>query len=156
MKLLMDSDCLIKLAKSSLKEIVCQSFAVTIPPIVKKEIVEDSTEQPDAMVIKQNLEKKLLVLSKQEQTASKGEEAVFTVFQSGRYDAICSDDRRFIKRLRLFQVPFLTPAVLIAVLLRKGKITLQEALRKLDSLSPVISEEEYGTVKAALANWRKE
>ena len=152
----MDSDCLIKLVKSSLKEIVCRSFSVAIPAFVKKEVVEDSAGQPDAIVIKDNLEKKLLAVSKQEQTVSKGEEAVFVVFQSGRYDAICSDDKRFIKRLRLFQVPYMTPAVLIAVLLKKGKLTVHEALRKLESLSPMISDEEYSTVKAVLANWRQE
>ena len=156
MMLLLDSDCLIKLVKSSLKEVVCRSFTIVIPPLVKKEVVEDSSEEPDAMVVKDNLEKKLLAVSKQKQTVSKGEDAVFTVFQSGRYDAICSDDKRFIKRLRLFQVPYLTPAVLIAVLLKKGKLTVHEALQKLESLSPMISEEEYSTVKAALANWRQE
>ena len=152
----MDSDCLIKLVKSSLKEIVCRSFTVVIPTLVKQEIVEDSPGQPDAMIVKDNLEKKLLSVGKQQQTVSKGEEAVFTVFQSGRYDAICSDDKRFIKRLRLFQVPYMTPAVLIAVLVKNGKMTVHQALQKLESLSPMISDEEYSTVKAVLANWGNE
>ena len=152
----MDSDCLIKLAKSSLKEIICSSFAVSIPPIVKKEIIEDSAGQPDSLLIKQNLEKKLLAVSEQEMSAAKGEEGLFKVFQSGRYDAICSDDKRFIKRLRLFQVPYMTPGVLIVLLLKKKKITVHEALRKLELLSPMISDEEYATVKVVLANWRKE
>ena len=152
----MDSDCLIKLVKSSLKETVCQSFTVVIPTLVKREVVEDSRGQPDAMIVKDNLEKKLLSVSQQPQSPSKGEEAVFSVFQSGGYDAICSDDKRFVKRLRLFQVPYMTPAVLIAVLVKQGKITVHQALHKLESLSPMISDEEYSTVKVFLAGWRQE
>jgi hypothetical protein len=153
MKLLMDSDCLTKLVKSSLKETVCAGFSVEIPLLVKKEVVDNSGDEPDAEVIKTNVEKNRIRVSTPRH--SKGEEAVFTVFQSGGYDAICSDDKRFIKRLRLFEIPYLTPAVLIAVLLKKKKITLQQAFQKLDSLGPMISEEEYSTVKAFLSNWRE-
>jgi rRNA-processing protein FCF1 len=152
----MDSDCLIKLVKSSLKETVCQNFTVVIPALVKREIVDDSRGQPDATIVKDNLEKKLLWESIGPRTVSKGEEAVFSVFRSGQYDAICSDDKRFLKRLRLFQVPYMTPAVLIAVLLKNGKLTVHQALQKLESLSPMISDEEYSTVKVFLAGWRKE
>lgn len=152
----MDSDCLIKLVKSSLKETVCQHFTVVIPTLVKREIVDDSRGQPDATIVKDNLEKKLLSESKQPRTISKGEEAVFSVFQSGQYDAICSDDKRFLKRLRLFHVPYMTPAVLIAVLVKNGKLTVLQALQKLESLSPMISDEEYSTVRVFLAGWRQE
>lgn len=92
----------------------------------------------------------------QPRTVSKGEEAVFSVFQSGQFDAICSDDKRFLKRLRLFQVPYMTPAVLIAVLVNNGKLTVKQALQKLESLSPMISDEEYSTVRVFLAGWRRE
>ncbi len=151
----MDSDCLIKLAKSSLKEIVCRSFVVVIPPLVKKEVVDDASEQPDSILVKSNIEKKLLTVGSGTGSGSKGEEAVFNVFQSGQYDAICSDDKRFIKRLRLFEVPYLTPAVLIAVIFRQGNIPLKDALEKLESLAPMISDDEYLTVKTFLANWRR-
>ncbi len=151
----MDSDCLIKLVKSSLKEIVCQSFVVVIPPVVKKEVVNDSRDQPDAMIVKENLEKELLTVSAPSGGASKGEEVVFAVFQSGGYDAICSDDKRFIKRLRLFEVPYLTPGVLVLLLLKERKISSKRALEKLESLTPVISDDEYLTVKNFLTNWRQ-
>lgn len=150
----MDSDCLIKLVKSLLKEVVCRSFTVVIPPLVRQEVVDDGSGRPDAEIVRQNLEAKLLSLSARSRAVSRGEEAVFTVFQSGSYDAICSDDRKFIKRLRLFHVPYLTPAVLIAVLVKNGKLTLKEALDKLEALAPMVSEEEYGTVRLFLAGWR--
>jgi len=155
MKLLMDSDCLIKVVKSSLKEIVCRSFAVTIPPAVKREVVDEAGEQPDAILVMKNIQKKLLTVSASSKSASKGEEAVFEVFQSSRYDAICSDDKRFIKRLRLYGIPYMTPAVLVAMMLKKAKISEEEALAKLESLAPMISDDEYLTVKAFLKNWRR-
>jgi rRNA-processing protein FCF1 len=152
----MDSDCLIKLVKSSLKETVCQNFTVVIPTLVKREIIDDGRGQPDATIVEDNLARKLLSENKQPRTGSKGEEEVFSVFQSGQYDAICSDDKRFLKRLRLFQVPYMTPAVLIAVLVKNGKLTVHQALQKLESLSPMISDEEYATVRVFLAGWRQE
>jgi hypothetical protein len=151
MRLLMDSDCLIKLARSSLKEVVCRSFTVVIPPLVRREVVDKSRGRPDAEIVRKNLDSKLLSLSERRHPASKGEEAVFTIFQSGRYDAICSDDRKFIKRLRLFHVPYLTPAVLIAALVKNGKLTLKDAFEKLEALAPMVSEEEYATVRLFLA-----
>ncbi|HJZ11903.1 MAG TPA: hypothetical protein VJ521_07125 [Acidobacteriota bacterium] len=149
----MDSDCLIKIVKSSLKEMVLRNFNVEIPPLVRKEIVDDSKEQPDALIVKVNLDKKLLTVSRPIPGRSKGEEAVFDVFHSGQYDAICTDDKRFIKRLRLFDVPYFTPAVLIAVMMKAGVLTAGAALEKLESLAPMISDDEYLTVKRVLSTW---
>jgi rRNA-processing protein FCF1 len=151
----MDSDCLIKLVKSSLKELVCANFTVVIPALVKREIVDDSRGQPDATIVKDNLEKKLLSELRKPRAASRGEQELFSEFQSGGYDALCSDDKRFLKRLRLFQIPYMTPAVLIAVLVKDGKLTPDQALQKLESLSPMISDEEYSTAKVFLEGWRE-
>jgi len=63
-------------------------------------------------------------------------------------------DGLFIKRLRLFDIPYITPSVFIAMLLKNGKLTLKEAHKKLDSLSPFVSEDEYNAVKLVLENWR--
>jgi rRNA-processing protein FCF1 len=155
MKLLMDSDCLIKLAKSSIKESVCTSFTVVIPALVKKEVVETTPGHPEVALINENLKRKILSVKSSRGSASKGEEAVFTIFQSGDFDAVCSDDKRFIKRLRLFDVPYLTPAVLVALMLKQKKITRNEALQKLNSLSPFVSEEEYFAVNAFLTAWKE-
>lgn len=152
----MDSDCLIKLVKASLKEMVCDHFTVMVPPLVIKEVVHDSKGQPDAAVVRANLEKELIRVSDAAQKAAKGEDAVYAVFQSGKYDAICSGDKRFIKRLRLLDVPYMTPGVLIVMLLKMGKISLQQAVEKLESLSPMISDDESATVKMFLENWRQE
>lgn len=152
----MDADCLIKLTKSGLKELVCRNFSVVIPQLVKEEIVDNAKGHPDGSVIKKNIESKLIALYRPHSSFRKGEEAVFAVFQKGKYDAICSDDKRFIKRLRFFDIPYITPAVFIAVLLKSGKLELTEAMMKLEALSPFVSDEEYSTVKSVLKDWRKE
>jgi len=154
MKVLMDTDCLIKLTKSKLKELVCRNFSVIIPQVVKEEVIDNAEEHPDAMIIKGNIETGLLSINKKQSSAQKGEDAVFTIFQQGKFDAVCSDDKRFIKRLRLFDIPYITPSVFIAILLKKGKLTIKEAHKKLDSLSPFVSEDEYNAIKLVLDNWR--
>lgn len=150
----MDTDCLIKLTKSTLKELVCRNFSVIIPQMVKEEVVDNAQEQPDARIIEGNIEKGLLTIDRTRSSGQKGEEAVFAVFQQGEFDAVCSDDKRFIKRLRLFDIPYITPSVFIAILLKKGKLTIKDAYKKLDSLSPFVSEDEYNAVKFVLENWR--
>ncbi len=91
----MDADCLIKLTKSRLKELVCKNFNVVIPQIVKEEVLDNAHMYPDALAISENLEKKLLSVYKLSTSLKKGEDAVFIIFQKGNFDAICSDDKRF-------------------------------------------------------------
>jgi len=153
MKLLMDADCLIKLTKSNLKELVCECFSIIIPQNVQEEVIKNTEEYPDATIIKENIEKNLLVVNRQICSSQKGEDAVFTLFKQEKYDAICSDDKRFIKRLRLFNIPYITPSVFIAILLKNGKLTLKEAYQKLNSLSLFISDDEYQAIVMVLKNW---
>src|SRR5437870_6059814 len=77
MRLLMDSDCLIKLVKASLKELVCHHFIVEIPPLVIKETVHESKGLPDAEVIQANLDKKHLAVSGVISPMKRGEDAVY-------------------------------------------------------------------------------
>lgn len=154
MKVVMDADCLIKLTKSALKELVCDNFSVVIPQAVKEEVIDDAGRYPDATIIQKNIDSGLLTMSKAQAPAEKGEEAVLGTFQRGKFDAVCSDDKRFIKRLRLFEIPYITPCVFIAILLKKGKLTVREARKRLDVLSPYVSEDEYSAVKLVLDNWR--
>ena len=154
MNVLMDADCLIKLTKAGLKESVCTHLSVVIPQIVKREIIDLGKNHPDSIVIKDNLNKGLLSLSDVETQVVKGEEAALILFQKGGFDAVLSDDKRFVRRLRALGIPYITPAVCIVLLLKQGKINLPDALGKLELLSPFISSDEYNTVKWALDTWR--
>lgn len=150
----MDADCLIKLTKSKLKELVCNNFSVVMPKLVKEEIIDNAKEHPDSAIIKENLQKGWLKLDQVSSSFKKGEDAVFAVFQQGKFDAICTDDKRFIKKLRLFDIPYITPVVFIAILLRNGKLTIKDARKRLESLSPFVSDDEYNAAKLILDNWR--
>ncbi len=151
----MDADCLIKLTKSNLKELVCQNFSVVLPQLVKEEVVDNAFGHPDAQVIKDNLANNLLDVDNRQQISRKGEDALFTLFQIGGFDAIGSDDKRFIRRLRLLDIPYVTPAVFVAILLKNGKLNVKDSLKRLESLSAFISDEEHQAVCLIIENWRK-
>lgn len=154
----MDADCLIKLTKAGLKEEVCNVFDVVIPHLVKEEVVDRGKTKglPDAFVVERNISGKLIkVKGEKSGKTNTGEKEAMALFQNGGFDAIGSDDRRFIKQLRLFSIPYITPAVFIAIMLKGGKLTLLDAEKKLDALSEYISENEYYAVKTFIKQWRK-
>lgn len=154
MKVLMDADCLIKLTKANLKELICKNFSVHIPQKVKEEVVDNAKGRPDADLINENLDKGMLTVCKSSAHTRKGEDSVFTIYKTGEFDAICSDDKRFIRRLRLFDIAYVTPAVFIAIMLRNGKIEISEACEKMDLLEPFISDDEYNSIRLVIENWR--
>lgn len=146
----MDADCLIKFTKAGLKETVCTCLSVVIPRIVKHEVVDLGKNHPDSIIIKENIARGLLLLSIDEIQDVKGEEAALKIFQNGGFDAILSDDKRFIRRLRVLDIPYMTPASCIVYLMKQGKFSLPEALDKLELLRNFISSDEYNMVKWAL------
>ncbi len=107
MKLIMDSDCLVKLTKAGVKEVLLLSIEVSIPALVKRETVDEAKDKghQDSLMIEENLMKKTLHLVEAKRkkrsllTGAKGEEEVVSVYLSGTYDAVASDDRRFLKKL---------------------------------------------------------
>jgi len=150
MKIIMDADCLIKLTKAGLKERVCQVFSICIPSRVKEEVVDSgkAKELPDAVMIDANIARDLIkVVTVHGSKNAAGEQAAVALFQSGGYDAIGSDDKQFIRQLKLFGIPYLTPATCIAVMHRQGILKTVDALKILDELAAHISESEYHTVK---------
>ena len=56
MKLLMDADCLIKLTKAGLKELVAKKDSVSIPEPVKREVVDAGKKKQcsDAIAVEKN------------------------------------------------------------------------------------------------------
>ncbi|MBA4390995.1 MAG: hypothetical protein C0399_08655 [Syntrophus sp. (in: bacteria)] len=150
----MDADCLIKLTKANLKEIVCKCYAVFTTQTVKKEVVDDGEGRVDALVIDANIRKGLLSVDSHIGPTEKGEESVYALYRADKFDAVCSDDKRFIKKLRLLGIPYITPAVFVVALMRDGQLTAAEAEKKLDALSPFISSDEYLTVQLSIRGRR--
>jgi rRNA-processing protein FCF1 len=149
----MDADCLIKLTKAGLKEPVCRSFEVSVPQLVKREIVENGSGHADAGIIAGNIAQKLIKVRVDRQQYLKGEDAVLIAFKNDKYDAVCSDDRKFLKILRAASVPHATPAVLLCLLVRQKAISLTEACKHLEKLRAYISGDEYAVARLKLESF---
>jgi hypothetical protein len=154
----MDSDCLVKLSKAGAKEAVVSAMEVSIPLLVKKETVDEAKTNGyrDAFMIEENIDKKLLHVVRLQGKKSpgvsmvKGEEEVVSLFSQGNYDAIASDDKRFLKKLASANIPCLTPAACLIYIYKSKKIKKAEAVAMLKALKPFISRDEHAVVKMYL------
>ena len=158
MKIIMDSDCLVKLSKAGAKEAIVSAMEVSMPPLVKKETVDEAKANGyrDAFMIEENIAKELLhvvrLQGKQSSVVSvvKGEEKVVSLFSQGNYDAIASDDKRFLKKLDAANIPYLTPAACLIYLYKSKKIKKTEVTGMLEALKPFISRDEHAVAKLYL------
>ncbi|MBN1670113.1 MAG: hypothetical protein JXR37_03725 [Kiritimatiellae bacterium] len=146
----MDSDSLIKITKAGLKETVCEAWEVTIPRSVQHECVKAARARPDAARIRKNIEATRLTVAPTSAARGKGEDAVLRLFETGAYDAVSSDDARFIRRLRALGIPFAVPGVMIARLREQKAISPGAANEALERLRPMISPEEYAAAALML------
>lgn len=155
MNVVMDADCLIKLTKAQLKEAVCATFRIAIPSAVRLEVMANAADHPECAVVHANLESGALGEVPGHQRSMKGEEAVLAVYRSGTYAGVASDDKRFIKKLRIMGVPFITPAVFVLLLVTKAHVSVAVGLAKLEQLAPLISADEVAVVRLKLENLRE-
>ncbi|MBM3789673.1 MAG: hypothetical protein FJW35_04890 [Acidobacteria bacterium] len=155
MKIVMDSDCLIKLAKAGLKETVCSGFTVVIPQLVKKEVVDNGRAHPESAVVAANMERGLLSVARESRGENIGEDAALKLYRKGGFDAVASDDHRFLKKLKTMGIAYVTPGVFLFLMTRNNKMSIAEALEKLEALAPFISRDEYVVVKLKLEAYRK-
>ena len=151
MKIVMDADCLIKLTRAGMKERVCGEWEVHIPALVRRETTSEAPRLPDAVRIQDNISAGLITVSSGGGGRSKGEEAALQLFRAEAFDAIATDDARFIRRLRGLGVPYAVPAVIVVRLHREGAMTRAEAHEALDALVPLISAEERAAAELMLA-----
>lgn len=150
MKILMDADCLIKLTKAGIKEKICPHFTIILPDPVKKETVDAGKIKgcPDAELIEKNIQEGLIKLvTSRSPHLIKGDRSLIETYKKGGYDAIATDDTRFIRHLRSMEIPFILPGLLPYFLVQKGVIDRPEALQWIEKLSSFISDDEYSTVK---------
>lgn len=155
MKIVMDSDCLVKLTKAGAKELVAASIEVYIPHLVKKETVDDVKVRgyQDSYVIEENISRDIIKVVRHEWKGpltvpvSKGEREVLSLYLKGGYDAIASDDRKFLKKLGDSNIPSMTPTACIVYIYYAGKLGKPEVLELLERLRPMISNEEYTIAK---------
>ncbi len=154
MIILMDSDCLIKLTKAGLKDVVCRHFKVFIPAVVKLEVVDAGKQHQcsDATIVEQNIQDEKITIATSRQSYENGDSALVSLFEGKIYDAVATDDSKLTRKLKAADIPFLLPGIILFVLFQKNKITLQEAIRSIEKLSDFISEDEFSTVRILLEN----
>jgi len=146
----MDADCLIKLTKAGLKELVCDRWAVHIPDLVRRETTRAAPRLADAVRIKENIGAGRILVASGSTRSRKGEEAALALFKAGAFEAIATDDTRFARRLRGLGVPFTVPGVIIVKLYLEGAMTRVEASRALQDLAPLISADERAAAELML------
>ena len=149
MKLLMDADCLIKLTKAGLKDLVGSKDVIFIPEVVQKEVVDAGKAKAcaDAFVVEKNIETHVVTVAEASSNSRTGDEALIAHFQSKKYDAVATDDARLARLLRVSGIPFILPALIIYHLLQDDMIDRKTALRALKRLAEFISDDEYSTVR---------
>ncbi len=148
MKLVIDSDALIKLTKAGAKEIVLNNIEVSIPPSVMDETTREREKFIDALKIYDNVNKGLLKVKKPgknpfvKNLEVKGGEAQVLMLYDG-ISPISSDDGKFLNLLENLNIPYLTPTSIIIYLLKKGAIKKEDAKKYIGNLRDMVSEEEY-------------
>ncbi len=149
MKLLMDADCLIKLTKAGLKDLVGSKLAIFVPEVVKREVVDAGKERacPDAYMVEKNVDANVIEIAEAPFYYSKGDEALITLFHKEKYDAVATDDAKLIRRLKISSIPFILPGLVIYQLLQDNMINKKTANWALKQLAEFISEDEYSTIR---------
>ncbi|MBA7707648.1 hypothetical protein ES703_116524 [subsurface metagenome] len=150
-KLLIDADCIIKISKAGIKERVLDCFNTFISESVRQEVIERGLEKgcEDAIVVKNNIVKGKLK-TVENRTGVSGDEAIIKNFNRTEYDFVGTDDKRFIKRLVVMDIPYLVPGLLIYHIFQSNKISKEEGLSFLEKLSLFVSDDEYQIVRFLL------
>jgi rRNA-processing protein FCF1 len=144
----MDSDCLIKLTKAGLKDIVGSKDIIYVPDVVQREVVDAGKEKgcPDAFTVEKNIEANIITIAEASSNYTKGEEALLALFRKEDYDAVATDDAKLMRLLKTNSIPFILPGLIIYQLFQGDMIDKKTALWAMRQLADFISEDEYSTV----------
>jgi len=147
-KILMDSDCIIKITRAGLKEVILDFFDVFIAEEVKIEVIDKGLRKgyTDAKIVKENIEKNKIKIIKG-LGEGKGDDAIIKVFDRKMFNFVGTDDKRLVKKLEVLGIPYVVPGLLIYFVYKQGKIRKEKALSFLEKLSSYISDDEYSIVK---------
>jgi hypothetical protein len=150
--MLVDSDALIKITKAGLKESLTAHLDLRIVAAVRREVVQEGKKAgaADAVEVERNIVRgRLKVLdpvaaSPRSGLFSCGEAEVVAEYEAaGNYEAVISDDERFIKRALECGIEVLTPASALVLLVHRRKISAGAACARLSDLRPFISRAEF-------------
>ena len=145
----MDADCLIKLTKAGLKELVVLNCDVFIPEPVKREVVDAGKKKEcfDAFAVEKNIESKLIAVMDTPRTVVRGDQALIALFKKEAHDAVATDDLRLARQLKSLNIPYILPGLILYWLLKDGKTDYKTTVWALRQLSEYISDDEFATVR---------
>ena len=148
MKILMDSDCLIKITKAGLKDLIGRRYQIFIPDIVQKEVVTAGKEKgcEDALIVEKNIKANIINVSESQSNFKNGDDALVDQFRKSDYDVAATDDAKLIRRLIANDISFILPALIIFKLFTDKQIDRASFSKAMDKLAPFISKDEYSTV----------
>jgi len=133
-RLLLDSDALIKLNRAGVLEVILEAFDCVIPAIVYYEVVTEgrARKYADAEVIGHMLSRLSDVVSTlgsepARRGLGRGELAVLELADHDTEATVVSDDRDFLTVLESVNIESLTPATLLVELARARIVSLQRA-----------------------------
>lgn len=154
-KFILDSDALIKLAKSEALEKLCHCYRCIITNEVKTECVDEGKKRlhKDALEIEELINKKLLKIvelkksTKIKGNLGRGEASAVQLYFQEKNGRIITDDWAFIRYLEENNIRFSVPADLILLMKNSNKIDKKTALKHLEKMRQFIQEDVYEDVK---------
>ena len=155
-KLLFDSDALIKASKAEFLDKIAENFNASITEEVYAEAVKEGKKgfYQDADKIESFVSNgKIKIINKKfykkkkkpEKSFGKGEESTFQAYKKG--SLIVSDDLSFTSYIKKENIKSLSSAHLIYALVKKKKLSKDDAHYCLEKLRPYIRKEVYKSVK---------
>src|SRR3989338_7872926 len=104
----MDADCLIKLTKAGLKELIASHETIMIPEMVRREVVDAGKAKGcyDAVLVENNVAAKTIQIAKEPSSQETGDETVIETFQAGGDAALATAARTITPRLKAANMPF--------------------------------------------------
>jgi hypothetical protein len=127
MKVVMDSDVLIKFTKTGCKEAIVSLLEVSIPDKVYEETFIEPKGCLDAIKIQENIDNGMIQVQGLP-SRDKGELEALKLYKSGGFELIASDDRKFLNSLDQNGIPYLTSSSMVVYLLYNNKISQRQYL----------------------------
>jgi len=163
LRVVLDSDGLIKLAKAGVLDRVVQAWRCLVPQAVYAETVERGLEAayPDALAIRRALPSdavrprtrhpRAAALLEGKKGLGRGEQEALHLCLAARADAIVTDDAAFVAVLARAGLRYLPPALVLVRLARERNLESVEALNSLERMRPFIRAEVYRVARDDLA-----
>ena len=163
LRVVLDSDGLIKLAKAGVLERVVAAWTCLVPRAVYVETVERGLEAayPDAEAIRLALSSAVVrpavrhpraaALLQGRRGFGRGEQEALHLFFAARGDAIVTDDAAFVAMLTRTRLRYLVPALVLVRLVQERHLESADALDCLERMRPFIRAEVYHAARDDVA-----